>query len=455
MIWWLTFAGCALFAVDDVAVFRGLGGGLLASPGWLPIIIAGFLASRDPRFRRLRLSRVIIAVFSYGILITLITLPFLAADVLGENPIAKSIKVAVSVGVWLLMLVSGAILSRVVPRAVQAGAIAAIATMTLGALLYHLGYQGVDQNELIHSYQNLQQRVRSTRFEASSLGAGLIVCLGLIAMRSTRTMAVVLFPVGLIMIGVVAESRGTNLTIYVSLLVIPFLIWLKSRKADLTANVVLFWASVLAALAVVSSFRLDYFLGSALWSELGLKTEGTSDASRSMWADASLAAVGQHPLGMGYAAYLEWLPKLVENSTRSALDFFPIRDLSEMINQSFAASDATLSPKNLVGIAAVFLGAVGVAMVGILYAATIKNSIHGTMSGESNRLIVGVSLVIVSSTYYTSIFSMDQAFLFGALAWGSDELLKMRDGRELTQAGIGSGGLGGLRKTGVVYNGNE
>jgi hypothetical protein len=152
-----------------------------------------------------------------------------------------------------------------------------------------------------------------------------------------------------------------------------------------------------------------------------------------MWADTSLAALGQHPFGMGYAAYLEWLPKLIENSARSAADQFPLRDLSEMIHLSSAVSDAELSPKNLVGIAAVHLGIVGIIAVMFLYSAMIKNSIYRMQPDASVRLVVSVALIIVSSTYYTSIFSMDQAFLMGALVWGGGRLAKVSDSSELNR----------------------
>lgn len=422
LVWWLTVFGCALFAVDDVSTLRSLGGGLLASPGWIPILVAGWIAARDSRFRRLRLSRVLGAIYSYGVLVTLLTLPFLASELLGESPINKSIKFMVSVGVWMLLLVSGAILSRLVPKAIQLGCAIALAGMTIGAILYHGGFPLVDQIDLLHSYPNFQQRVRSTRFEASSLGSGMIVCLGLIAIHSPRKLAVIGFSLGLVLIGQISESRGTTLTVFVTLLAVPFAIWMQLRKAGLATVTTRFYSSGIGVLAIILSFRLDYFLGSPLWSALGLKTEGTSDASRSMWADASLSALAQYPFGMGYAAYLAWLPKLIENSTLSAVGQFSLRDLSEMINQSRAVSDATLSPKNLVGIAAVHLGVIGVLVVVALYSAVIKNAISSASVGFGSRFVVGISLIVVSSTYYTSVFSMDQAFLFGALAWGSGQL---------------------------------
>lgn len=416
-IWWLTACGCALFAVDDVSALRSVGGGLLASPSWIPILLAGWMASRSSHFRGIRHRRLLSAIFAYGGTVTLCTLPFLADEILGENPLVKSLKFMVSVGIFLLMLVAGGLLSRIVPKAIQVGSLVAIVLMAGGALMYHVGIPVLDQTDLLHSYSNFQQRVRSTRFEASSLGSGLLVCTGLLFLFVRRKRAVIGYCIALVGIGMLAESRGTMLTLIVTLLAVPVALWLQSFGRKAADGALRFSAFSVAFIAIILSFRLDYFLKSPIWAAVGLRTEGTSDASRSMWADTSLAALVQYPFGMGYAAYLEWLPTLVEQSTSAALDQFPIKDLAEMINLSLSASDATLSPKNLVGVAAVHLGVVGVLAVGLLYAAVLRRSVEMIRFGNINRFVVAASMLVLTCSYYSSIFSVDQAFLFGALAW--------------------------------------
>jgi hypothetical protein len=428
LIWWLTAGGCALFAVDDVSNLRSLGGGLLASPSWIPILLAGWIASRSSQFRDMRHRGLLSALFMYGGIVTLFTLPFLTNEILGENPLIKGFKLMVSVGVFLLMLVAGGLLSRIVPKAIQFGCFVAIGLMTGGALMYHFGTPAIDQTELLHSYSNFQQRVRSTRFEASSLGSGLLVCMGLVFLFFRNKKAILGYCLGLLCIGMLAESRGTTLTVIVTLITVLIALWLRLLLRTTNDSVLRFWTFAVAVVAIVLSFRLDYFLESPIWSAVGLQTEGTSDASRSMWADTSLAAVVQYPFGMGYAAYLEWLPAIVEQSTRTALDQFPIRDLAEMINQSLAASDATLSPKNLVGVAAVHLGVVGVAAIGLLYATVLRNSMDEFRFGNINRFVIAVSIMVLTSSYYSSIFSVDQAFLFGALVWWDGRIGNRRDG---------------------------
>lgn len=428
LIWWLTAGGCALFAVDDVSNLRSLGGGLLASPSWIPILLAGWIASRSSQFRDMRHRGLLSALFMYGGIVTLFTLPFLTSEILGENPLIKGFKLMVSVGVFLLMLVAGGLLSKIVPKAIQFGCLIAIGLMTGGALMYHFGNPVIDQTELLHSYSNFQQRVRSTRFEASSLGSGLLVCMGLVFLFCKKKKAIFGYCLGLLFIGMLAESRGTTLTIIVTLIAVLVALWLRLFLQTTNDSVLRFLTFGVAAIAIVLSFRLDYFLESPIWSAVGLQTEGTSDASRSMWADTSLAAVVQYPFGMGYAAYLEWLPIIVEQSTRTALDQFPIRDLAEMINQSLAASDATLSPKNLVGVAAVHLGVVGVAAIGVLYATVLRNSMDEVRFGNINRFVIAASIMVLTSSYYSSIFSVDQAFLFGALVWWDGRMGVRRDG---------------------------
>lgn len=414
-IWWLTVLGCGLFAVDDISVLRSFGGGLLASPSWIPILFAAWLASREGLCLPRRQQRLLLAVFTYGAVITVFSLPFLSDDLLGENPLVKSIKFVVSVGVFLLMLVAGAVLAKVVPKAIQFGCLVAVILMAGGAILYHLGNFAVDQTALLHSYPNFQLRVRSTRFEASSLGSGLLVCLGLFFLFMKKKRAVLGISLGLIAAGLLAESRGTTLTVIVVLAAVPVGLWLQSIRGQISDRATRFWTYLVAAISIILSFRLDYFLGSPVWSALGLKTEGTSDASRSTWADASLAAIFEYPFGMGYAAYLERLPELVSNSARAAMDRFPVKDLSEMINLSMAANDATLSPKNLVGVAAVHLGLVGVCAVFLLYSAVLRAAVLSVPNGDYGRFVIAALTIVLTSSYYSSIFSYDQAFLLGAL----------------------------------------
>lgn len=412
------FIGCALFAFDDIGPLRILGGGLMASPSWVFILAATSLVCRGA-FRNLRRS-IRIGWFShlYGAAISLISLPFLPGTLLGVNVLDKTIRLFITIAVWMAVLFSGAILMARLRRWVLFGIATALAIMLGSAAMAYYGLDLIEYMGVIHSGPHPQMRTRGTRFEPSSLGAGIVTCLAIFFATAQGRRALLYFAALALLAQQITESRGAFL-VTAAVVAISALAAFLDAGPRMPRNGALRLISAAAAGGVVASaFMLDRIVTSQAWRAAGLNVEGTSDATRSIWSDAAGSAMVHYPWGMAYSGYLAWLPEVLSEATARAADRFPSSQLSEALLVIARDSEATLSPKTLPTIAAVHLGLIGLVLVTLLYYRVISSGIRSALwRSRYCSLVSGAAIILSGATFYSSVFSWDQAFALGALAF--------------------------------------
>lgn len=417
----LVIIGVALFAFDDFSTLRKIGGGFLASPSWVPLLVATAML-----FRRTVLGRdrpVLISlgvIWLYGLALTLVTIPFLPSSVHGEGIISKSIRLLLTIAVMLSMVVAGFILTRRLRKFVLVGAIAALAIMVITGALAHFGVSAIENWSVLHSSPNFQMRVRGTRFEASSLGGGILIIGALVALLVGHRRGLGILVVCGVLALAVPQSRGT--TVVAASVIALSLIWLliggvigRTRRW-----IVACLAVIGVIIALVLSLGIDLILSSQWWTDIGLSNSAgsTSDATRAAWSSVSVLTLMDYPFGMGYAAYLSWLPQLLSETATQLSRSFPASALLELRTTISATSDNTLSAKTLPAVLITYFGWCGLVATAVLFFAAIRRGIVFGSRGNLAVLPVSITVILVSATYLWSVFSWDQMFLFGAILLG-------------------------------------
>lgn len=411
------YLGVALLAFDDIGPLNAVGGGLVASPGWALILLAAVISPRGgPIVAYGRLGRAAWAVGLYGLVLSIGTLPFIPSSIDGSPAVDKLVRLGVNVSVWLAVLVAAPRLVRYHRTWLIAGLATAFALMLGSAAIDLTGSKVLDSSTLLHSAANAQQRVRGTRFEASALGAGLVVeGLALATFIRGRLGALAVGSAALVS-QLFTQSRGTLVTTSV-LIACSALVAVGGRKLyPSTARGVMALAVSLVLVVYGSSFALSSIVSSSAWASAGLVSNGTSDASRSVWADVGVQSLFAYPLGMGFTAYQVWLPHLLLAAANGASDTFSASSLTEIVDVAYSQSAQALSPKTFPAVAAVHLGVVGVAAAGALGIAAMRRAISAAKSsGYVAAPLVALGLLAAGANYFFSVFSWDQALLFGIL----------------------------------------
>lgn len=412
----LAFLGTALLAFDDIAPLRALGGGLLASPGFVFLLIAiALIHNKGGKRHEKRLVMVSLGLLALVVLTSIVTLPFLPDHLLGESTILKAFKITITLTVWCTIFTGAGSLVDVLRPWLLAGLLAAIAIMLGSAVIGQIGYSSIEGMGFIHGTRNSQMRLRGTRFEASSLGAGLITCFAAIMMVLRGRKSLMISGVGLLVIQLLTRSRGTWVTTAIVLGVIAALFLFAQRAQALRDNA----QRVLSVFVVITvsglSMGLSYLVTSEAWVSLGLVDGSgmTSEASRSVWAMTSLISLGNFPIGMGFAGYLTWLPDTLAQGVAISSGSFTPADFYEMSAIIRSGDDMLLSPKTLPGILIVFFGWAGaLASVGLAYVVA-RSSLTLSKLGYLAAPAGALALLLVSFTYSSSIFSWEQALVFG------------------------------------------
>lgn len=418
IVGFLLLVGCALFAFDDVAPLKSVGGALLASPSVVPIAAAHLIYTFGSKGRRgLRGVWGAFALWGYGCIVTAATLTFLPSVLLGESATEKAIRVAVSIFLYAYILGAGFQLFQPFRQWILVGCAVALAILLASALLGGFGIGFLDTSNVFHSVANVQQRVRGTRLEASSLGAAILVCTAILAMGLSRNQGIAVLAVGSVLAGILVNSRGTVITIAITLVVIVLVIISRSAFRRRVRLRLVFSVSALVGVLYLS-FGLDQLLTSDLWLTYGSfnsHSGSTSEATRSIWANTALQSTLSYPSGTGYVGYLAWMPELLSHATDNAGKYYSLSSLSEALGLVGATSDDQLVPKTLPAIAAIFLGIPGLLGVIFLYFRTLNASWVGFRSGQIGLPAAAMILILVSATYFASISSWEHAFGFGAL----------------------------------------
>jgi hypothetical protein len=417
----LTAVGIGLFATDDFSLLRSWGGGLLASPGWIPILLAAVIVLRRAHSVRNRWVLATLAgVWCYGLVLTAVTLPLVPSELLAQSTLGKAAKLLLTTAVLISMIIAGGLLTRHLKKWVLIGAVIAFSIMVISGLLSHFGIQFINNWSVIHSTVDTQMRVRGTRYEPSSLGGGILALGCLIAVLLPRPWGSIFLALTCVISYEVPESRGTTVVSVIGfvLSVVWFLIGgFAGRMPRLYLNA---FAGLVAVAALLSSLGIDFLLGSQLWRDAGLANSlgSTSDATRSVWSAASFDTLLQYPFGMGYGAYLSWLPDVVRHAIAHLSGLFSSSTFRELRSTLSSGNDETLSPKTLPDVAVTYLGWVGLAASAVLYFVSARTSVRLGAKGGLAAFPAVVVVILVSTTYFWSVFSWDQMFFFGAILLG-------------------------------------
>jgi hypothetical protein len=426
----LAFLGAALLAFNDIAPLRAIGGGLLASPGWVPLVIATALVFNDAKTPLTKtILKSLLLVLSLGCLVSVATLPFLPEQLLGESPTTKAIKLLITMAAWCTIFLGAGLLLRTVRTWLLAGLLTAVAIMAVSAFLGQLGFGVFENLGFFHGTQNGQMRLRGTRFEASSLGAGLICSLSAFAMVLRGRRALVMMAAGFLAVQFLSRSRGTWVTVVLVLVAIGILYVVGKRitRTKSWAARVLPWASVVTTLSL--SFGLSFLVTSDMWVDLGL-ADGSgmrSETTRSVWAATTAMSLLNFPLGMGFAGYLNWLPEILSQATTQNSGSFYTADFSELLAIINSSDDTLLSPKTLPGLLIIFFGWVGAAASVALSFLAVRGGLNLSRSGFLAAPAAAFAVLLVSFTFASSVFSWDQALILGWFVAASKEQIEAHE----------------------------
>lgn len=302
----LLIAGAALLPFDDLGT-SSAGGSLTSAPAWIPFALLAVVLTHwrakhagSPRPRVLIL---LMAMLGYGLVLTLGTLQFLPAEALGEDLALKGVKVGGTILAWILCVLAGWLAWRHLLPTLRVALLVALVITAAFAILATVGGP-LDAPGLLHEGVNFQQRVRGSRFEASSLGACLLILGGYLALTLSRRPAIASQAVLLPATFLLTSSRGS--LVAAGLIAVATCVALV-RQPDQQERVhdhrVAGWAGIAAGLG--GTFGLGWVVRSDTWRSLGLGGGG-SDATRSLWGDVAISTTLDHPLGVGFSG-LPWI----------------------------------------------------------------------------------------------------------------------------------------------------
>lgn len=393
------FAGVVFFAFDDLGVF-GTSARVFQAPGWIFLAAyVGLMWKSRPRFSGRAWLVVLICIT-----ITLLSLFVLPATARGEELAVKAGKVGLSLSAMWVCFSAGSIAFRR-HRSVTSAAVCVLLTISIAGVFLS---DQLELSSLFHSTPNFAQRTRGLRFEASSLGAGILVFGALfctLARSSAAKVTCVLIVIWTVSLYVPSRGAITSIVIVVLLYFTALVFhWVHRRAAANSFGV------LVATSSLVLSFGLPFLVALSGWQGM---SRDISDASRSVWAMASLQSLIIYPLGQGLAMPTVTLGSLLSLSATDLVGVFGYRNMTEVFSLAASNTDNALLPKTFPNIAAVYGGAVFLyAWLRCLVALNGRLFARIPMTSGILPLIV---LVVVSSSFYSSIFAWEQAFLFGVL----------------------------------------
>ena len=426
----LTVSAVLLTLFDDLNILREEGGSVAGSPAWIPLLGASLCVGRAARAKLpWRPLRWILLV----LLVTTVT-SLLYVIIVGEaaSPLAtqKTVRLAANWCLILAAIIGAWFLSRTNPGLLAVSAALAL-TILLGiALIQIQSPQFLDGVGPIHAVPNIQQRVRATRFEASSLGGAALVLSAIACVRIPRRSGVVCFIALITMVQAITQSRGT-LLVYLMAISLCF-VFLTPRGDDTQNHTGARGGMVkfLPLILIAFSFAYGAILASDWWTAAGVSS-GTSDAARAVWSTVSASSLQQYPLGLGFAAYLDVTPDLLRNALILRQAEFGSAAFAELAPLSIpGGSDDLLSPKNLPNVAALYFGLPGILLLAWIY---WKAATAVCQLSESPMLALAFSvLVMVQTTYFFTLVAWEQALLAGVLLARVQELGANRSANEVT-----------------------
>ncbi|MFI6255130.1 hypothetical protein ACIBCL_03295 [Micromonospora zamorensis] len=413
-----------LVAFDDIAPLRALAGTFGASLAWVPLLLCALLLPSD---RDSMWPRALIVLFGTGVIVTAITFFVLPSESKGVNLYFKALAVGIPIAVFFAIMVVAGRLAAYRPSLITLFGLVSLGMLVLFGALDLLGVIPRNDVWFLHGIENLNQRARGGRFEASALGAGVLVALATATLR-VRNKA---WALGIgVVAGVLAylmPSRGTlvaGMAFCAAIFGAILLHWLVPRVGR-WANVAP--GGVLVVVTLLGGFGLGALVTAPQWAGMSYSS---SDAVRSVWGDASMDAALDHPVGMGFSAPLEWLPNYVRGSMEQFDDSFSPSDFTELNDQLNADGSYGFSPKTMPSLLGVYFGAAGVLALIAIWLAIGRRVADAWRAGYFMVGPAALALSVTAASYFSSIYAWEQAFILGALL-GVPHMLR-NDGPDLT-----------------------
>jgi hypothetical protein len=253
------------------------------------------------------------------------------------------------------------------------------------------------------------------------LGAGVLAAVATATLRLRSVNGLYITAGAVLVLSFLMPSRGT----LVSGLAFAgaIVLWALARKlwAAPGPRPAYLASGVLALATLLGGFGLGYL--TPVLKQVGL-SYSTSDAVRSVWSDAGMDAALHYPAGMGFAAYLDWLPPFVIASMDQFSGQFRRSDFTELVVQlGTHGSSAGFSPKTMPALVGVHFGAIGLIVLVAMWAALGRRGVQAARAGYPMVLPAALALCVITATYFSSIYAWEQAVLLGALfgsvAWQS------------------------------------
>lgn len=399
-----------LFAFDDIAFLERIGGPYLASPAWI-LIIPILIKTRPHLFSADMPIKLILITFVMTV-ISLYQYSQISLVGLEQSILLKIIKNILEFIVYIVFIFIGfqlAIKLEGKQSILLVGGAFYMANFT-GYLLEKFS-SSLSFENFFHATTNIQQRARGFRFEASSFGSSFLIATSLIiiCLSGRKFFQAVLTLLTLPLL--IVESRGYILTLFIVIAVLLsrllFGLIRKSNKSRIGSS----WFEVSTLLVML--FCLPIAVQSNLWRAY---SADVSDTTRSMWSLVSLFVLFNFPFGMGFGNSVALLPKLISNEVVPFMQSnFIDGNYSEISNMLASQSDSGMYPKTLPGYIILVSGLFGFTLFLFIFKKIVSHC-KTLSSSEGFPIYVGFFLLItVSSTYFGSSFSWDQAFLFGAV----------------------------------------
>ena len=399
-----------LFAFDDITFFANYGGPYLASPSWIVIILL------LNRFKTMQISRSYAFKISFILLIvtciSLFQYSQISLSEVDQSILLKIIKNIFELMVYLIFVFLGfqVALKPGAREAILSTGVAFYATNVIGFLLekYFLYFS---YESFFHSTSNIQQRARGFRFEASSFGSAFLIASALILISLNGRKFFTFFFVLMFLPLLIVQSRGYVLSVLIVTLIAICrkTINFQNRSTQIGRQQSIFEVGML----LVMIFGLPFIVQVNVWNNF---SASVSDTTRSMWSIMVFFVLLNFPLGMGFGNSVVLLPNLISDQIVPYMQKnFINGDYSEIAFILASKSDSGMYPKTLPGYIILVSGWVGAIIYLFLYIRIVKQC-KAITPREGFPIYVGFFLLItVSSTYFGSSFSWDQAFLFGAV----------------------------------------
>ena len=326
----------------------------------------------------------------------------------------KALKICVTFGIWLTIVLLGAQLAVLQPKLLKRLALI-LFLMLAGAILLEVvtGTFWLTGYEAGHHTNPHQSRIRLMTPEASLLAALTSSLAFLAALNISSSIGRRLLLVGLCALQYLILSRGTLMCMAIALGVVVF-----TNRLRWT-NGTWFKEISMRVIAIIACAAIAKYTYQNLVEKMD---EHSSVATRSVFAFSNWTALTDKPLGAGWSGYLVYGTFWLEGAIGRLEGSFTDEAKRELDQLMYSESDDALAGKNLVSTFIWWGGFAGLlAFIGLM-GVLLSNYFSATSVIERMAIVF---VVVSYLTYETSLYQYSTPVLVGALL-----------GRHTNQSGI-------------------